>query len=292
MNLKYIKSQLVFHRSERVGILLLLALVFGLLYVQIFVSFSEEVTFDVHSEEVLLLQQEMDSLRYADSLERLPKVFPFNPNYLTDYKAYTLGISPEAFDRLLAFRNKGLWVNSVAQFKVVTGVPDSVLHQISPYFKFPDWVTRPKLKRNYNKKKPALSTSEKIDLNKATKEELQQVYGVGPVIGERIIKLREKLGGFHDEVQLYSVWGLRDTVVERIMREFTVKTPTAIEKMNINRISASDLATIPGISFEFGREIWQFVRVREGLSDLSELLKIEGISPQRLQVFRLYLYAE
>lgn len=292
MKLKYIKSQLVFHRSQRVGILFLLALVLGLLYIQIFVSFSEENSFDIHSKEVRLLQREMDSLRRVDSLERLPKLYPFNPNYLTDYKAYTLGISPAAFDRLLAFRNTDRWVNSAAEFQAVTGISDSVLNSISPYFKFPNWVTRPKTKREFYNEKPVLSPSEKIDLNTATKEELQKVNGVGPVIGERIIKLREKLGGFHDEVQLYSVWGLKDTVVERIMRQFAVKTPTVINKMNINRISASDLSTIPGVSFELGMEIWQFVRVREGLLDLSELLKIEGISPRRLQVFRLYLYAE
>jgi len=292
MKLKEVKSQLVFHRSQRVGILFLLLVILGFLYVQFFVSFSEESTFDIHSAEVRGLQRQLDSLRHADSIERLPKRYPFNPNYLTDYKAYNLGISPKEFDRLQAFRNKGQWVNSVAQFKSVTGVPDSVLSQISPYFKFPDWVSRAKPKRKYFEKNRVLSTSEKIDLNIATAEELQQVYGVGPVLGERIVKHRKTLGGFHHELQLYTVWGLKDTVVGRIMSRFTVKTPVPIEKMNINRISASDLSTLPGVSFEMGKRIWEFVRVREGLSDLSDLLKIEEISPRRLQVFRLYLYAE
>ena len=292
MKLKDIKSQLVFHRSERVGILFLLTLILGLLYIQFFVSFSEESTFDIHSEEVLAMQQRLDSLRHADSIEKLQKLYPFNPNYLTDYRAYRLGISPQEFDRLQEVRSKDQWVNSAVQFQSVTGVPDSVLNKISPYFKFPDWVTRPKQKRNYYKNDRVLSTSEKIDLNAATAEELQQIYGVGPMLGERIVKHRESLGGFHHEVQLYTVWGLKDTVVARIMGQFTVKTPVPIEKMNINKSSASDLATLPGVSFELGMKIWQFVRVREGLTDLSELLKIEEISPRRLQVFRLYLYAE
>lgn len=292
MKLKEVKSQLVFHRSQRVGILFLLILILGLLYIQFFVSFSEESTFDIHSEEVLALQRQFDSLRSADSLKRLPKLYPFNPNYLTDYKAYTLGISPEAFDRLQAFRKKDQWVNSVSQFKLVTGVSDSVLSRISPYFKFPDWVSRSKPKRDYYEKKRVLSSSEKIDLNNATIEELQQVYGVGEVLSARIVAHRESLGGFHDDVQLYMVWGLRDTVVKHILRQFTVKTPVTIEKMNINQSSASDLSTLPGVSFELGKRIWRFVRVREGLTDLSDLLKIEEITPRRLKVFRLYLYAE
>ena len=292
MKIKEVKSQLVFHRSQRVGILFLLAFILGLLYVQFFVSFSEESTFDITSTEVLALQQQLDSLRYVDSIKKVPKRYPFNPNYLTDYKAYTLGISPKEFDRLQAFRKQDKWVNSAVQFKTVTGISDSLLGQISPYFKFPDWVTRPKLKRNYAKKNRVLSNSEKIDLNKATADELQQVYGIGQVLGRRIIEQRERLGGFHHELQLYMVWGLKDSVVERVMGQFTVKTPVSLERLNINEISASDLATLPGVSFEMGKRIWEFVRVRDGLIDLSQLLKIEGISPRKLQVFRLYLYAE
>lgn len=292
MKIKEFKSQLVFHRSQRVGILFLLALILVLLYVQFFVSFSEESTFDINSTEVLELQEQLDSLRWADSIKKLPKRYPFNPNYMTDYKAYTLGISPKELDRLQAFRKKDQWVNSAAQFKVVTGISDSLLGQISPYFKFPDWVTRPKAKRSYAKKDRVLSISEKIDLNEATAEELQKVYGVGPVLGERIIEQRERLGGFHHDLQLYMVWGLKDSVVGRIIEQFTVKTPVALEPWNINEISASDIATLPGVSFEMGKRIWEFVRVRDGLTDLSELLKIEGISPRKLQVFRLYLYTE
>ncbi|MEM7087634.1 MAG: helix-hairpin-helix domain-containing protein [Bacteroidota bacterium] len=292
MKLKNIRSQFLFHRSERVGILFLLALILGLLYVQFFVSFSEEITFDIDSEEVLMLQREMHALRRADSIKKLPKPYPFNPNYLTDYRAYRLGISPKEFDRLQAYRDKGQWVNSAAQFKSVTGISDSILNEISPYFKFPDWVTRPKFKQHYFEKKTALSYSEKKDLNTASSEELQKVYGVGPVLAERIVKHRKTLGGFHHELQLHTIWGLGDSLATRVMKEFTVKTPVFIEKMNINQSSASDLSTIPGVSFELGREIWQFVRVREGLNDLSELLKIDEITHRKLQVFRLYLYAE
>ncbi|MBL4664214.1 MAG: helix-hairpin-helix domain-containing protein [Flavobacteriaceae bacterium] len=292
MKIKEVKSQLVFHRSQRVGILFLLTLILSLLYVQFFVSFSEESTFNICSAEVLMLQQQLDSLRRIDSIKKVPKVYPFNPNYLTDYKAYTLGISPQAFDRLQAFRNKDQWVNSVAQFKEVTGVSDSLLAQISPYFKFPDWVTRAKFKKRYSGQKRILSFSEKIDLNKATEKELQQVYGIGQVLSQRIIKQRKRLGGFHHELELHTVWGLNDSVVARILKRFAVKTPIPINKLNINRCSASDLSTLPGVSFEMGKNIWEFVRVRDGLTDLSELLKIDEISPRRLQVFRLYLYAE
>lgn len=293
MRSKKWKSQFAFDRSQRVGILLLLAVITGLLYVQFFVSFSEESTFDYSSAEMRSLQAQVDSLRCAELDRQQPKIRPFNPNFMSDYRAYTLGISPEAYDRLKAFREQGLWVNSVEDFKRVTQLPDSVVARIQPYFKFPDWITNPRPRKQYTAAvKAELPFSEKKDLNTVTEKELQGVSGIGEVLSVRILEKRSQLGGFSDDRQLHLVWGLKPEVIERIGWQFTVKTPKTIQQLNINHSSASDLATLPGISFDLGKEIWEFVRLREGVSSLSELLKIDGITERNLQLFELYLYAE
>jgi len=292
MKLKELKSQLVFNRSQRVGILLLLAIIIGCMYVQFFVFPAEESNFTLSSAEVQSLEQQMDSLRRQDSLLKLPKRYLFNPNFLTDYKAYTLGIAPDEFDRLQAFRRNNQWVNTAAQFQKVTGVSDSLLQAIHPYFKFPDWVTQRQSRKIQQPKNRTWTDSEKKELNTATAEELQVVHGIGKVLSARIVAFREKLGGFHHEDQLHAVWGLPDSVVDQLKRQFKLETPVAIKRYNVNEVSASDLSTIPGISFELGKKIWEFVQVRDGVLDLAELQKIEGVSPSKLKGFRLYLYAE
>jgi len=293
MKFKELRSQFVFHRGQRIGILFLLATCIGLLYLRFFVSFSEKNTFDVSSSEIKQLQATIDSLRLTELNAKAIKIYPFNPNFITDYKAYTLGMTPEAYDKLKAFREDGKWVNSIADFKRVTQVPDSVLNAISPFFKFPEWVSRPKpKKRKWKDDTRELSFAEKRDLNEATSDELQEIHGIGNALSTRIVTLREKLGGFSDDRQLYATWGLKEEVIERLLLRFTVKKPVSLPKMNINSSSASDLATLPGISFETGKRMWEFVRVREGLTDLSELLKIDDITPRTLRVIELYLYAE
>ena len=42
---------------------------------------------------------ELDSMKKAVIQQRKTAIYPFNPNYLSDFKAYTLGISPEEIDR-------------------------------------------------------------------------------------------------------------------------------------------------------------------------------------------------
>jgi competence protein ComEA len=293
MKLIQLKSQLGFNRSQRAGILLLLSILIGLLYINFFVSFCEEKTFDISSAEMVVLLRKVDSLRFAETERRKPKLYPFNPNFITDFKAYTLGMTPGEFDRLKEFREKDQWINSVKDFKRVTQVPDSVLAKISPFFKFPEWVTNPRPKKErFNRFTSNLSFSEKTDLNIATPEELQEVNGIGEILSNRIVQRREKLGGFSHDLQLSDIWGLRPEIVQRILLRFTVKTPRPIIKMNINTYSVSDFATIPGVSFEMGKKIWEFVRLREGIEDPLELLKIEGITPRKLELIALYLSAD
>ena len=62
--------------------------------------------------------------------------------------------------------------------------------------------------------------------------------------------------------------------------------------MNINKASASDIATIPGISFDLAKQIWEFRIVRERIENFSELEKIEGLSPIKLMLIQLYLQIE
>lgn len=293
--MKIIKSHFRFNRNQRSGILLLILLIHSLLGVYFFIDFPEDAVLDTSSSEMVLLQQKMDSLRTAEIEARKPKLYPFNPNFITDAKAYQLGMSPEAYNRLKAFRDKKQWVNSIADFKRVTQVSDSLLDSISPFFKFPEWVTNSKVstskfqRSKASKGFTALPFDQKQDLNLATAIQLQQVSGVGAALGKRIVAYRNKLGGFSSDVQLYSVWGLHEEVVARTLNLFTVKTPKEIKKINVNTASASDIATIPGISFELAKEIWEFRVLRERVDTISELEKIESLTQGKLRLIELYL---
>lgn len=293
-----LKSHFVFNRSQRGGILLLVLLIVVLLNVNYFYDFSMPVVIDISSSEVIALQKEIDSLRLAEIEARKPKRYPFNPNFITDFKAYTLGMSPEEFDRLKYFRSNNQWINSVTDFKQVTKVSDSLLAKISPLFKFPDWITNPKQKsKSYKKRKDnkgftEMTFAQKTDLNIATVDQLQKVSGLGETLSKRIVSYRDKLGGFSADIQLNGVWGLNDDVVKRTLNLFTVKTPTQIEMMDINSASASDIATIPGISFDLAKQIWEYVELRERIESVSELEKIEGLSEVKFRLIQLYLSIE
>src|SRR5690606_3730348 len=206
------KPHFTFSKNQRNGVLVLVLLIVVAQVAYFLIDFSKPSVIEI-DDEVVELQAEIDSLKKAAIADQKPKIYPFNPNFITDHKGYTLGMSPEEIDRLHHYRAQDRWVNSAKEFQQVTKVSDSLLTAIEPYFKFPDWVTNPtKTNRSYSDKEK--NFAQKRDLNKATAIELQEVYGIGEALSARIVSYRDKIGGFLVDEQLYDIYGLEFLAVQ------------------------------------------------------------------------------
>jgi len=284
------KSHFKFTKGQRSGIFLLLFIILIMQSLYFFVDFSSKGVI-VNQDELAVFQNEIDSLRLVEIEARQTKIFPFNPNYILDYKGYTLGMLPEEIDRLLKFRRQNKWVNSAKQFQEVTKVSDSLLNMISPYFKFPEWVTNPKPKSNFAYKNSAPKTYvQKTDLNIATAKQLQRVNGIGEKLSDRIVNFRNKFkDGFIADIQLQDIYGISPEVLERLLNEFTVKTPRQIEKINLNTATIEQLVTIQHIDYEIAYEILDQRTLREGFKSINNLVKVKGFPVDKIEIIKLYL---
>lgn len=284
-------SHFKFTKGQRSGIFLLLFLIVVFQCIYFFVDFTSEENY-VNEDELKRFQNEIDSLRLVQIEKDKPIIYPFNPNYITDYKGYTLGMSNEEIDRLLAFRKQNKWVNSAKEFQLVTKISDSLLATISPYFQFPDWVTnpKPKLESTFQSYELVKSFAQKQDLNIATGLQLQKVNGIGEVLSERIINYRNKFqGGFIDDIQLQDIYGLTPEVIGRLTNEFTVKTPRVIQKLSLNQATTEQLVNIQYIDYEIAYNIIEERTLREGFKSLDELSKVKNFPLKKIEIIKLYL---
>jgi len=288
------KSHFKFTKGQRSGIFLLLLLIVVVQCIYFFVDFSfKEITID--ENELKHFQNEIDSLRLVEIENNKPKQYPFNPNYITDYSGYTLGMTNEEIDRLLDYRKQNKWVNSAKEFQVVTKVSDSLLEVISPYFQFPEWVTNPKPNSatTFQSYSTAKTFDQKQDLNTATAQQLKRINGIGDALSTRIIKYRDKFkGGFISDIQLQDIYGLTPEVIERLTNEFTVKTPRAIQKINLNVATANELVSIQHIDYEIAYHIIEERTLREGFKSLDELTKVKNFPVNKIEIIKLYLTLE
>ncbi len=284
------KSYFRLSKQQRNGIFLLFLLI---IVVQLSYFFwrskPNPKTNDVN-QEWLAMQPVIDSLKNSDNSTK-PVIYPFNPNFITDYKGYKLGMSVEQLDKLFAFRKQNKYVNSAKEFQAVTGVSDSLLNAISPYFKFPDWVNQPKKQytsysnNKFENKKPIV----KIDINQATQEDLIKVYGIGPALSERILKNKESLGGFVSMEQMQFIWGLSPEVVENLNKHFIVTTEPKISKVDINNASVKELAKFPYFNYTIAKEIVTHRSMNGEIKNIEDLTKIKGLPSEKIKIIALYL---
>ena len=119
------KSHFQFSNKQRSGIFLLVVIIVIGQLVYVLVDFSNN-EIPTNQDKLDVFRNELDSLRQVELENKKPKLYPFNPNYITDYKGYTLGMTNEEIDRLHRFRDGNQWVNSAKDFQKVTQVSDSL----------------------------------------------------------------------------------------------------------------------------------------------------------------------
>ncbi|HBK71421.1 MAG TPA: hypothetical protein DDZ39_07185 [Flavobacteriaceae bacterium] len=299
--MKNFKSHFWYNNSQRNGIFFLALLIIGLQLIFFFVNFSEKDTTDLDNPEILEFQQEIDSLKQITLENTKIKIFPFNPSFLTDFKGYQLGLSTEEIDRLLSHRAKGNYINSTKEFQQITKVSDSLLAAISPYFKFPDWVTNKKHNTIKNSSIPIktdfIEEHQKTDpdihhLNSATAKDLQTINGIGEKLSERIIKYRKKLGGFLLDEQLYEVYYLDAEIATKVLERFKVIEKPIIIKININTATFKEVLSVVYIDYELTKKIFEYRDEVAEIQSLEELKKIDGFPLDKFNRIALYLDAK
>lgn len=286
--MKNLKSHFAFSRSERNGIFVLVLVIIFLQLLYVFYPFSSEVeqTFEEQRLEKDL-QHSIDSLKQVAAEKDSVKMQPFNPNFISDYKGYLLGMSVEQIDRLQEYRSKGLWINSSEDFREITGVSDSLLKKIAPYFRFPDFQKRNSQNKT-SQKRHFSAAAEKQDLNAATIEELRLVNGIGEKLSVRIIKYKESIGGFRGNIQLQDVYGLQPEVVERLLKRFEVKEQPS-EKADLNTVTALELSEMPYFNYELARAIIDFRRREGKIASFESLEEIKNFPQEKIDRIKLYL---
>ncbi len=233
----------ILSKPQRGAVLILLVLLIAVQLYRLLVNAPELSPVDLSQAQSY--QTQLDSLRTKENAQT-PIVYQYNPNYLTDYRAYTLGLPPEAFDKLLRYRQTNSYVNTPKQFQEVTKLSDSLMEKLLPQLKFSKPLYKSKTKNRIVLKK---------DINKASASDFQEVSGIGAVLSERIVKYRSYLSGFSVLEQCYEVYGLDSLVFQRLWERFEIQSLPEIERLDLTTVSLQELEQIPYLNRADARKI-------------------------------------
>lgn len=271
-------------KRERNGIFVFVGFIlcFQLLYY--FIDFYKDVNIDNESQ-LKYWQTQLDSLNRPKKFVDIKYVLePFNPNYMSDYRGYLLGLTPEELDRLWEFREKRGMLYTLADFQKVTKISDSMLQIVRPKLKFPRKWKTPVYKTKKREHKITIK-----GINSATYNDLIAVKGIGDYRAKKILELREKLQGITYMYQLKSVWKLPESVYKELESNFEVLQKPKLNTINVNEATLKQLMSVFYIDYKLARRILDFRTEFAEITNLAALKKIEEFPLEKYELISLYL---
>jgi len=280
-----------FNKSQRKGLLAFFILILLFQGIYFYLSFKDNfIEVEENPEKIVWLANQ----KWIDSLKNIEKptykMYPFNPNFMTDFKGYQLGMSVEEIDRLIEFRKTNKYVNSAKEFQQITKISDSLLEIIAPYFKFPEWTNSPKSKNPIrNETEKNIEKIEVKDLNIASKEDLIKIRGIGEKLSERILNYRAILGAFVVREQLNEVYGLSNEVIEELQKYFIIEDISQLKKIRVNELSIKELGAFPYFKYPISKEIVAYRSKNGAIQNVEDLTKIPDFPVDKIEIIALYL---
>jgi competence ComEA-like helix-hairpin-helix protein len=145
-------------------------------------------------------------------------------------------------------------------------------------------IKQPELHQQKAEKKEAPKI---ISINKADLAEWKSLRGIGEVLASRIIKYKEKLGGFYSKDQLKEVYGISDSLF-RSISPYLKADYLNVRKINPNEAELSALQQHPYISPTLSKQIVSYrskVKKFETVEDMRALYNMNDSIFQKLKPY-------
>ena len=126
---------------------------------------------------------------------------------------------------------------------------------------------------------------EPLDLNTLDSTGLVQLPGIGPATAIKIIRYRERLGGYTQISQLTEIEGLPDS----LMKWFIITDTVPIRKVPVNKATLTELRRHPYLDFYQARAIVEFRNEKGMIKGPGQLSFMEEFSAQDLDRLIPYL---
>jgi DNA uptake protein ComE-like DNA-binding protein len=207
-------------------------------------------------------------------------LFEFDPNEISSEGWRKLGLKEKTIETIQKYLSKGGKFKKPEDIKKIWGLPEKLAGQLIPFVKIkvPNSPIPNQFVSKFKIKKPAEIIP--IDINLADSTMFETLPFIGPTLAKRIVLYREKLGGFYSITQLAEVWGLQDSVFQKI-KERVLLSDNNFKKIDINVIQLNDLKSHPYFGYKIANAIIKFRDQHGSFKSLDEIQKIvlidEGI---------------
>jgi len=271
-----------FSKSEFNGLLFLIVLIIVIKALPFVYRYYKPV----EKDNVSLLSQiqqlkVVDEERQVYTRERIERnnapenlrFFNFDPNTLSVEGWQRFGLSPKQAAAVVNYTRKGGRFYKPEDLQKMYTISPRLYRKLLPYVQIAekpsgaDKSFAPFEQKTHGKKAVI------VDINTADSAQLDEIKGIGGTFAKRIIKYRERLGGFYKTEQLMEVYGLDEQKYAEIKDQISI-SKAALKTININTAVFNDLKSNPYLSFKQINAIIQYRKQHGNYSEIDDLKKV------------------
>lgn len=293
------KDLLYFNKRERKGIIILLILIFigiitTFIYDNSLKSRDNSLAHNTALDTDTLLNNIVlpDSKQSNTTLETPLTKSICDPNTASIEELKQAGIPKYIAQNIINYRKKGGRFKNVSDLRKLYTMTDSVYAKISPWIDIKTPKNTVSIKKVYqpNKYKHRYTNNKfkkdtLININHCDTTTLKRIPQIGSYTARKIVRYRERLGGYISINQLYEI-GIDSILVKRW---FQVDSDTEIQTFDINTLEFSELLRHPYLEYEEVKAIFNYKRKHGNLKSIKELQFIEPFDSVKVKRLSSYL---
>ena len=290
-------------KSDRMAILMLLLVAVIAVVVIFWVGGRQEAT-DFSMTDSLEMALQRDTV-YRYSSRRYPvahearqgghqvETFPFDPNTADARQLSRLGLKDWQIRNLYKYREAGGVFRKPSDFARLYGLTQMEYDRLRPFIRIGDEVKQARaehesLTEEYHRdtvRYPIkMVPGETVRLNIADTMALKHVPGIGSGFARRIVRYRQRLGGFYRVEQLREIDGFPESALS-----YFELGDVNLRKLDINRLTLEQLKAHPYIGFYRAKAITDYRRLHGPLQSLQQLRLLKEFSAQDIQRLEPYI---
>jgi DNA uptake protein ComE-like DNA-binding protein len=326
--MEWLRGYLVFSKKERTGVFALLMLIFSVWLLPGFFGrparLSEAMLLKADSAHELLSKAGSS----GDVVVKTFRLFPFDPNLVTDADWETLGVRSKTIMTIRKYLNSGGRFRRPEDLMRIYGLRKDEAERLIPFVRiqqeadpegkptaFARYPSRASSRSEPRPYKPFATQSYRsyystgasrsgsnrggqvraavkiVDINEADSSIFESLPGIGPRLASRIIRFRNACGGFYSVDQVSEIYGISDTLF-LTLKPLLALHQQQVKKIFINDWDADSLAMHPYIQRHEAKAIVNFRKQHGRFERVEDLAKVSILTNEWLGKLSYYLSFE
>lgn len=298
------KEYFLFTKKERTGIITMLAVIVAIWFlpaafppsrqadIQKLEIFKTQIAAQQKEDSIIVSNTATDHLSHSISSNAIAgtgSLFYFDPNTLSPGEWKKLGLHDKTISTILNYVGKGGRFIKPEDLSKIYGLKKADYERLAPYVRIalPDNVKR-KDDNTASSKQFKQERVKVVDINAADTSAFIALPGIGSRLANRIINFRQKLGGFYTVEQVAEVYGIADSVFQKIRPKLMCNAKD-VHLINVNTVTVDELKAHPYIKYQVANAVIQYRNQHGNYISVESLKQVHLVTEELFRKIMPYM---